>query len=68
MSAMWKGGTVPSRLSELENEVNFIEARTKWLKIQPRNADGMLLRLDDRLEAGMLGRRIEELEQEILCL
>ena len=48
---------------EFLKESWFIHNRTKWLASQPQNAEGMLLRADDRAEARIIYARIEEFEK-----
>ena len=47
--------------AQILSEIEFIQGRTQWLKRQPRQ-NGALVRLDDRLEAGLLIKLIEERE------
>lgn len=68
MRSLRKGFFMQSKLSDLWSQVDFISARREWLAKQPMDAFGKLLREDDRQEAGMLLRLVEELEVEILAL
>ena len=54
--------------AEIWSEIEFITARRAWLAKQPMDAFGKLLREDDRLEAGTMLQRLEELEVEIQAL
>ena len=54
--------------AEIWSEINFIAARRAWLAKQPMDSFGKLLREDDRLEAGTMVQRLEELEVEIQAL
>lgn len=49
--------------SDVLDEIDFIRDRATWLRSQLKDADGVLLRQDDRDECGMLRRRVEELEK-----
>jgi hypothetical protein len=55
-------------VDEILDETEFICQRTLWLKRQPRNADGVLLRQDDRDEAGVMDRRISELMEILVAV
>lgn len=68
MRSLRKGFFMQSKLSDLWSQVDFINSRREWLAKQPMDAFGKLLREDDRQEAGMLLRLVEELEVEILAL
>lgn len=48
--------------AQILSEMTFIADRTRWLKTQPMTG-GVLSRLDDRLEAGLMIKLIEEREQ-----
>lgn len=49
--------------TDVLDEIDFIRDRATWLRGQPKDVDGALLRRDDRDECGMLRRRVEELEK-----
>jgi len=55
-----------AKRTQLVQEIEFIRQRALHLAVQPRNVFGMLMREDDRAEAGMLRQLIEELEGELL--
>jgi hypothetical protein len=52
--------------TEILKQIEFIKGRTDWLKSRPRNAEGVLERADDRLEAGTLIQLTDEFTQAIL--
>lgn len=53
--------------ADIDNEIDFIHRRTRWLQQQHRWPDGTLVLQDHRDEAGMLSRRVEEIEREYDC-
>jgi len=57
------GGLILMRADFLA-ELDFIQLRSKFLQTRPRDTDGVLMCRDDRDEAGMLVRLVEELERE----
>ena len=54
--------------SGLLDEINFICERALWLRKQPCDSEGTLLCEDYRDEAGLLLRRVEELERAYASL
>ena len=54
--------------ADVLDEIDFIRDRSLWLKRQPRDNDGVLLRQDDRDECGVLRRRVAELEKLLVEL
>lgn len=54
--------------NDVLDEIDFIRERSLWLRRQPKDADGVLLRQDDRDECGMLRNRVCELEKILVNL
>lgn len=54
--------------ADVLDEIDFIRARSVWLRSQPKAPNGVLLRQDDRDECGMLYRRVEELQKILVSL
>lgn len=61
-----KPHNMSTRQTQIVKEIEFVQQRALHLAVQPRNVYGVLLREDDRAEAGMLRQLIEELEGELL--